>query len=109
MQEQEVLLLKDNVLLEGCTTNILCVRNKTIYFPKNNFYKGTTMNYLLRNTKRTNKKINISIYELSTFDEIILVGSGKGVISLKSIKNIDWKPKSNLIYKELLNTYNKLL
>jgi len=109
MQKQEVLLLKDNVLLEGCTTNILCVRNKTIYFPKNNFYKGTTMNYLLRNTKRTNKKINISIYELSTFDEIILVGSGKGVISLKSIKNIDWKPKSNLIYKELLNTYNKLL
>jgi hypothetical protein len=67
------------------------------------------MNYLLRNTKRTNKKINISIYELSTFDEIILVGSGKGVISLNSIKNIDWKPKSNLIYKELLNTYNKLL
>ena len=48
MQKQEVLLLKDNFLLEGCTTNILCVRNKTIYFPKNNFYKGTTMSYLLR-------------------------------------------------------------
>ena len=109
MQEEEVLLLKDNFLLEGCTTNILCVRNKTIYFPKNNFYKGTTMSYLLRSTKRTNKNINISIHELPTFDEIILVGSGKGVISLNSIKNIDWKPKSNLIYKELLNTYNKLL
>ena len=109
MQKQEVILLKDNFLLEGCTTNILCIRNKTIYFPKNNFYKGTTMNYLLRNTKRAHKKINISIHELPTFDEIILVGSGKGVISLKLIKNIDWKPKSNLIYKELLNTYNKLL
>ena len=109
MQKQEVLLLKDNFLLEGCTTNILCIRNKTIYFPKNNFYKGTTMNYLLRNTKRAHKKINISIHELPTFDEIILVGSGKGVISLKLIKNIDWKPKSNLIYKELLNIYNKLL
>ena len=109
MQEQEVLLLKDNFLLEGCTTNILCVRNKKIYFPKNNFYKGTTMSYLLRNTKRVNKKINISVHELPKFDEIILVGSGKGVISLNLIKNIDWKPKSNLIYKELLNTYNKLL
>ena len=109
MQKQEVILLKDNFLLEGCTTNILCIRNKTIYFPKNNFYKGTTMNYLLRNTKRAHKKINISIHELPTFDEIILVGSGKGVISLKLIKNIDWKPKSNLIYNELLNTYNKLL
>ena len=109
MQGEEILLLKDNFLLEGCTTNILCVRNETIYFPKNNFYKGTTMSYLLRNTKRANKKINISIHELSTFDEIILVGSGKGVISLNSIKNIDWKPKSNLIYKELLKNYNKLL
>ena len=109
MQEQEVLLLKDNFLLEGCTTNILCIRNKKIYFPKNNFYKGTTMSYLLQNTKRVKKKINISIHELPTFDEIILVGSGKGVVSLNSIKNIAWKPKSNLIYIELLNIYKKLL
>ena len=109
IQKQEVLLSKDNFLLEGCTTNILCIRNKIIYFPKNNFYKGTTMNYLLRNTKRASKKINISIDELSTFDEIILVGSGKGVISLKLINKINWRPKSNLIYKEFLNIYNKLL
>ena len=108
-QKQEIILLKDNFLLEGCTTNILCIRNKTIYIPKNNFYKGTTMSYLLSETKRASKKINISIHELSTFDEIILVGSGKGVINLKSINKINWKPKSNLIYKELLNIYNKLL
>ena len=108
-QKQEIILLKDNFLLEGCTTNILCVRNKTIYIPKNNFYKGTTMNYLLSKTKRASKKINISIHELSIFDEIILVGSGKGVINLKLINKINWKPKSNLIYKELLNIYNKLL
>ena len=108
-QKQEIILLKDNFLLEGCTTNILCIRNKTIYIPKNNFYKGTTMSYLLSETKRASKKINISIHELSIFDEIILVGSGKGVINLKLINKINWKPKSNLIYKELLNIYNKLL
>ena len=108
-QKKEIILLKKDFLLEGCTTNILCIRNKTIHIPKNNFYKGTTMNYLLSNTKRVSKKINISIHELSTFDEIILVGSGKGVINLKSINKINWKPKSNLIYKELLNIYNKLL
>ena len=108
-QKQEIILLKKNFLLEGSTTNILCIRNKIIYIPKNNFYKGTTMNYLLNKTKRASKKINISIHELYKFDEIILVGSGKGVINLKLIKNINWKPKSNLIYKELLNLYNKLL
>ena len=59
--------------------------------PKNNFYKGTTMSYLLRNTRRANKKINISIHELPVFDEIILVGSGKGVVSLQSINKINWK------------------
>ena len=108
-QEQEVILLKDNFLLEGGTTNIFCVRNKIIYYPKNNFYAGTTMRYLLSKIKRPSKKINISVHELFTFDEIILVGSGKGVISLKLINKIEWKPRSNLIYKELLNIYNKLL
>ena len=109
IQKQEVLLLKNNFILEGCTTNIFCIRNKTIYIPKNNFYKGTTMKYLLSKTKRDSKKINISIHKLSTFDEIVLVGSGKGVISLRSINKIHWKPKSNLIYKELLDIYNKLI
>ena len=108
-KKQEIILIKNNFLLEGCTTNIFCIRNKTIYFPKNNFYKGTTMPYLLSKTKRPSKKINISIHELFTFDEIILVGSGKGVISLKLINKLEWKPRSNLIYKELLSIYNKLL
>jgi 4-amino-4-deoxychorismate lyase len=63
----------------------------------------------LSKTKRESKKINISIHELFKFDEIILVGTGKGVISLQSIDKIDWKPKSNLIYKELLSIYNKLM
>ena len=40
------------------------------------------MTYLLNKTKRPVKRINISIHRLFTFDEIILVGSGKGVISL---------------------------
>ena len=108
-QKQEIILLKDNFLLEGCTTNIFFIRNKIIYLPKKNFYKGTTMSYLLSITKRPSKRINISIHKLFTFDEIILVGSGKGVISLQSISEIEWKPRSNLIYKELLGIYNKLL
>ena len=108
-QKKEIILFKNNLILEGCTTNILCIHNKIIHIPKNNFYKGTTMNYLLKKTKRVTKKINISIHELSKFDEILLVGSGKGVISLQSINKIEWKPRSNLIYKELLGIYNKLL
>ena len=109
IQKREIILFQNNLLLEGCTTNIFCVHNKIIYIPKNNFYKGTTMNYLLSKTKRNSKKINISIHELSKFDEILLVGSGKGVISLQSINKVSWKPKSNLIYKEFLNLYKMLV
>ena len=108
-QEKEIILIQKGIILEGCTTNILCIRNNIIYFPKKNYYKGTTMNYLLNKTKRITKKINISIKQLPTFDEILLVGSGKGVISLKSINKINWRSKSDLIYKELLDLYQKLL
>ena len=109
IQKKEIILLNKNLVLEGCTTNIFCIHDKIIYIPKNNFYKGITMKYLLSKTKRSIKEINISIHELSIFDEIILVGSGKGVIGLKSINGISWKPKSNLVHNELLNIYNKLL
>ena len=109
IKKTEIILFQNNLLLEGCTTNIFCIYNKIIYIPKTNFYKGTTMNYLLSKTKRVSKKINISIHELSKFDEILLVGSGKGVISLQSINKVSWKPKSNLIYKEILDLYKKLV
>ena len=108
-QNTEFILFKNNYLLEGCTTNILCVRNKIIYIPKKNFYKGVTMTHLLSKTKRVSKKINISVDKLSTFDEILLVGSGKGVVSLESINKINWRPKSDLIYKELLNLYKRIV
>ena len=108
-QKQEIILIDKGVLLEGCTTNILCVRDKKIYIPLKDYYYGTTINYLLSKTKRLVKKIDISVSNLEKYEEIIIVGSGKGVVSLSSIPQIKWKSRSNLIYKELLTCYNKLL
>ena len=67
------------------------------------------MNYILRKTKRMIKKTYISIKSLHEYEEILLVGSGKGVVSLSSIPQINWKSRSDLIYKELLTSYTKLL
>ena len=108
-QKEEIILCKKGLLLEGCTTNILCIKNKKIYIPIKNYYKGMTMNYLLKNTKRYVSKTNISIKQIHKYEEILLVGSGKGVVSLSSIPEINWKCKSNLVYKELLNLYKKIL
>ena len=92
-------------MLEGCTTNILFIRNKIIFIPLRNYYEGMTMKYILSKTRRKINKINISIKSLHEYDEILLVGSGKTVINLSSIPQINWKSKSDLIYKELLISY----
>ena len=47
--------------------------------------------------------------KLKTFDEILLVGSGKGVIALKNIPQIKWKNKNQIIYKELQDLYNSYI
>ena len=109
IQKEEIILCGKGLLLEGCTTNILCIRNKIIFIPLRNYYEGMTMNYILNKTRRKINKINISIKSLHEYDEILLLGSGKTVINLSSIPQINWKPKSDLIYKELLISYKRLL
>ncbi len=107
-QKQEIILHHRGFLLEGCTTNIFCIYNNKIYIPRNNYYKGTTMTYILRNSHREIKKTNILINNLHKYEEIILTGSGKGVLSLSSIAQIGWKSQSDIVYKEFLNLYKKI-
>tara|TARA_Y100001970_G_scaffold135700_1_gene167093 strand:- start:3246 stop:3998 length:753 start_codon:yes stop_codon:yes gene_type:complete len=108
-QKEEGIFYKNNLLLEGCTTNIVCINNNKIFIPKKNYYSGITMNYLFKMSKRSVNKTNISLSALSKYDEILLIGSGKGVVSLSSIPQIKWKSQSNLVYKEFLNLYQKVL
>jgi branched-subunit amino acid aminotransferase/4-amino-4-deoxychorismate lyase len=54
-------------------------------------------------------KINskdIFVKNLNNYNEIILVGSGKGVVSVSEIKNTIWKRKSLEIYNRLIEIYN---
>jgi len=46
---------------------------------------------------------------LKEFDEIILIGSGKGVASVKTIDQIKWKRKSLKYYKVLLKHYKSAI
>ena len=39
---------KRNKILEGSTTNIICVRNNKLFIPKNSYYHGITISYLLK-------------------------------------------------------------
>ena len=49
------------------------------------------------------------INTLNEFNEIILIGSGKGVASVKTINDVGWKRKSLKIYNLLKGYYLQVL
>ena len=93
-------------ILESGTSNILFINNGVVYSPLNDVYKGITYNFF---KQKLGKIINKDIYinTLKNYDEILLIGSGKGVTSIKTINNIKWKRKSLKFYRMLSNFYKK--
>ena len=71
---------------------IIFIKDNNIYSPKSKFYKGVTYKFFKSKVKKIINK-DISINSLKEFDEIILIGSGKGVASVKTINEIKWKTK----------------
>jgi branched-subunit amino acid aminotransferase/4-amino-4-deoxychorismate lyase len=105
----EVILTKNGLILEGCTTNILCVRMKKIYMPITHYYKGVTLKYIINKNRKKIIKRNIFVKDLSLYEEILLLGSGKGVVNISAIPEINWKKQSDSIYKQTLSLYKKLI
>ena len=51
---------------------------------------------------------DIPIKSIHEYEEIILIGSGKGVTSVLKIKELKWKRKNLKMYNRLNNIYKKL-
>ena len=102
----DVALSFDNKLLESGTSNILLIKDDKVYSPLEGIYKGITYKFFKQKLKKITNK-NILIKTLDNYDEIILIGSGKGVASIQTIKDIKWKRKSLIFYKKLSYIYNK--
>ena len=62
-------------------------------------------NFFKTKVKKITKK-DIFVNELKKYDEIILIGSGKGVASVKTIKQIGWKRKNLSQFKKFLKYYH---
>ena len=106
VSNSDIGLCNKNKILESGTSNILFVNKDKIYSPINKFYKGITFKFFENKLGKIIKK-NIFVKFLHTYDEIILIGSGKGVVSVNTIKSIKWKRKNLKFFKLLLNFYNK--
>ena len=57
--------------------------------------------------KKNLKKINIKTDSLNDYEEIIVIGSGKGVVSVNTVEKPFWKRKSLKNYRILSRIYQK--
>ena len=93
-------------ILESGTSNIFFIKKDNVFSPSKNIYKGVTYNFFKKKlVKIINKEILIN--SLNDYDEILLIGSGKAVTSVETIKEINWKRKGLKHYKILSNFYKK--
>ena len=109
MQKKEILFYSKKIVLEGSTTNLIMIKKNKMIVTKVNYYKGITMNYFLK--KFINKYIFkfITLSDLLSADEIILVGSGKGVVKVSSIPQIKWFSSSSKMFKRISSIYEAQL
>ena len=108
ISKSDIALYKEKKILETGTSNLLFFQGNKIYSPIKNFYEGTTYKFFSRKLKKIKKK-NISIDSLKNYDEIVIIGSGKGVVSVNHIDKTDWKRKSIKNYRFLSKIYTKAI
>ena len=101
-------LCSNKKIFETGTSNLLFVKNNKIFSPKDKFYKGITYKFFKSKIKRIVQK-DILISSLNEFDEILLVGSGKGVASVKTISKYKWNRKNLKFYNILLKYYKSAI
>ena len=106
--KSDIALVSNNKILETATSNILFVKDEEIFTPKKGYYEGNTYKFFKTKIKKIIKK-DILIKDIKKYDEILLIGSGKGVTSVKRIKEIKWKRKNLRKFRFLLRHYNNVI
>ncbi len=103
-KEDVALCVKDKIFETG-TSNLLFVKKNKIYSPKNKYYKGINLKFYEKKFRIIKK--NIYLKELNQFDEILLIGSGKGVVSAKYILDNQWKRRKRNVFYLMNRTFEK--
>ena len=105
--KSDIGLVSKKKIFETGTSNLLFIRQNKIYTPNKGYYEGNTFKFFKNKIKKMIKK-DIFVNDLKSYDEILLVGSGKGIASVKTIKQIGWKRKNLKQFKILLKYYKSI-
>ena len=84
---------------------LLFIKNNRVYSPKNNFYSGITFKFFCKKIKINLRDIYLK--NINSFDEILLIGSGKAVTSVFRIDELKWKRKSLNFFNKFNKIYQK--
>ena len=105
--KSDIGLVYKKMILETGTSNLLFIRHNKIYTPTKGYYEGNTFKFIKSKIKKVIRK-DIFIKDLKSYDEILLVGSGKGIASIQTIKQIGWKRKELKKFKVLSKYYKSI-
>ena len=106
--KSDIALISNRKILETGTSNLLFVKDKKFFTPKKDYYEGNTYKFFKTKIKNIIKK-NILLKEIYDYDEILLLGSGKGVTSVRTINEIKWKRKNLEKFKFLSKHYDLVI
>ena len=106
--QSDIALVSNKKLLETGTSNLLFVKDQKFFTPKKDYYEGNTYKFFKTKIRKIIKK-DILLKEIKNYDEILLIGSGKGVASVKTINELKWKRKNLKKFKFLSKKYNAVI
>jgi hypothetical protein len=96
----------DDRVLESATSNLLFARDDHLVVPEEDMLPGIVLSQLLSNINVFEiDRRSPTLDELVTFDEIILCGSGREVVSLATIPEVGWQRSSEKTLLKLRKTY----
>ena len=106
--KSDIALVSNKRVLETGTSNLLFVKDQKFFTPKKGYYEGNTFRFFKTKIKRITKK-DILLKEIHDYDEILLLGSGKGVTSVRTINEISWRRRNLNKYKDLSKHYDAVV
>ena len=106
--KSDIALVSNKRVLETGTSNLLFVKDRKFFTPKKGYYEGNTFRFFKTKIKKITKK-DIFLKEIHDYDEILLLGSGKGVTSVRTINEISWRRRNSNKYKDLSKHYDAVV
>ena len=103
----DIALVANDKVLETGTSNLVFVKNGKVFSPKKNCYIGNTIKFISKKIKINFK--DISVKSINDYEEIILIGSGKGVTSVSKINDLKWRRRKINCFIKLKKIYNSLV